>query len=158
MRRGVLLIELLLSLVLLGVAAVSLVSLLSVLMAAGATTSNQTQALRLCQERMEQVTSIIGLSEGTGSNPDTGFLPAMDNEQYGNTYLTESDYYQANYGTAGSLSALSPPRRVDRITRIEWVDDAYGGTTQDYFLVTVSVIWEEAGRRRIVSIKRYLLK
>jgi len=161
MRRGILLIELLLSLVLLGVAAVSLVSLLSVLMAAGATTSNQTQAFRLCQERMEQVASIIGLSEGTGSNPDTGFLPPMDKvsiEQYGNMYLTESDYYQTNYGTAGSLTALSPPRRVDRITQIEWVDDAYGGTTQDYFLVTVSVVWEEMGRRRIVSVKRYLLK
>ncbi|MCX7702707.1 MAG: hypothetical protein N2234_01195 [Planctomycetota bacterium] len=158
--RGLVLIELLLTLVLLGVAAVSVLSLLSVLMVASADTANRTAALRLAQERLEQVSSLLGLSEGTGSNPDDGFLPMLSKvctRSFSGLYLTESDYYRANYGTAPSLTALSPPQRVDRITQIEWKDDSYGGTAQDYFLVTVSVIWKEKGARQIVTLKRFVL-
>jgi|GEM_PF-2489422 hypothetical protein len=158
--RGFVLIELLLSLVLLGTAALSILGLLSVSMVAEADTGNKMAALRLCQERLEESCSFLFLSEGTGANPDDGFLPVMDKvcvQKYGNIFLTESDYYQTNYGTSPSLTALSPPQRVDRITQVRWVDDSYGGTTQDYFLVTVSVIWKETGIRHIVSLKRFVV-
>lgn len=160
MRRGLTLLELLLAMVLVGTAGVAVMSALNASRIAVRRSLNRHSALRLAQERLEQVSAILGLEEGTGSNPDTGFLPPLERVsllRYGSVWLTESDYYRDNFGTAGSLTALSPPQRVDRITTLQWVDDPDGGTTRDYLLATVYVIWSGHGGREIVKVSRYVL-
>ena len=160
MRRALTLLELLLSVVLVGTAGIAVMSALSASRLAVRRALNHQTALRLAQERLAQVSAMLGLSEGTGSNPDTGFLPPLDGvcvRKYGDVWLTESDYYRANFGTAGSLTALIPPQRVDRITVLKWVDDPDGGTAQDYLLAEVYVIWGGPVDRKIVKVSRYAL-
>ncbi len=158
-REGFTLLELMLALVLLGVAALGIVDLLSVTESQGHALLNREAALLICRERIEQLQNVRGLGEGTGSNPDGPFLPAFDKvcvERFGSLWLTESDYYAASDGTAPSRSALEPARRVDVVTQLRWVDDPAGGGVQDYLLATVTVVWRERGRRNTVSISRYV--
>ncbi|MEK7449618.1 MAG: hypothetical protein AAB019_09055, partial [Planctomycetota bacterium] len=102
----------------------------------------------------------VSLTEGTGSNPADTFLPVLTktsvNLYQTNLFLTESDYYQVNYGTRGSLTGTSLPGRVDRITQIEWVDDATGGGAQDYKKITVRVFWPEGNQTKSVLLSSYI--
>jgi hypothetical protein len=43
--------------------------------------------------------------------------------------------------------------RVDRITRVEWVDDPAGGGMQDYYKVTVTVFWQDRGETKALSME-----
>jgi len=156
-RSGLTLLEMLLAVVLVGTAGVAVLEALQASRVAIRNSLNHATAMRLAQERLEQVSAMLGLSEGTGSNPEDDFLPALDKvcvRKFGDVWLTESDYYQKNYGTAGSLTALTPPQRVDRITVLKWVDDPDGGTAQDYLLAEVYCIW---GAKKSVKVSRYVL-
>lgn len=156
-ESGIILIDLLMAVVIVGVAAVAAVEMLTTSARAGRYTESLQTATSLCRERLEQIRNIPALWAGTGSNTGDSFLPDMSgvstDEYFPGFYLTESDTYQAAAGTPGSLSAMRPPVRVDRITRVEWMDDPAGGTAQDYYRVTVTVFWPEAGQTRALSME-----
>lgn len=156
-KSGIILIDMLMAVVIVGLAAVAAVELLTASARAGRYTEYLQAATSLCRERLEQIRNIPGLSAGTGSNSGDPFLPDMTNvstDQYlSGFYLTESDTYQASAGTPGSLAAMTPPVRFDRITRIEWVDDPAGGGVQDYYKVTVTVFWPDRGETRALSME-----
>lgn len=121
---------------------------------------NDAIALNLAQQRMEEVKKLqysgVAVNVGTGSNSADGFLPALNNVSTDvyltNFYLTDSNTYRAN----SSLLKMTPSRRVDLITQIEWVDDPFGGTAQDYKKVTVTVFWQESNRTQSNSLTTYL--
>lgn len=154
---GILLVELLLALAIVGIAAVAVLDILTSSVSAGRNTENLQRATSLCRERLEQIRNISSLLPGTGSNTGDPFLPDLSNVSVDayltGFYLTESDTYSASDGTPGSLSGMTPSGRIDRVTRIEWVDDPDGGTAQDYYKVTVVVFWREGGGTRRFSLE-----
>jgi type II secretory pathway pseudopilin PulG len=156
-KQGIILIDLLMAVVIVGVAGVAALDMLTAGARAGRYTENLQTATSLCRERLEQIRNIPALSAGTGSNAGDPFLPDMGgvstDEYFPGFFLTESDTYRAAAGTPGSLSAMRPPARVDRITRIEWMDDPTAGGAQDYYRVTVTVFWPEGGQRRALSME-----
>ena len=156
-NSGIILVELLLALAIVGIAGVAVLEILSSSISAGRNTENLQTAVSLCRERLEQVRLIPSLREGAGSNADDPFLPDMENVSVtpylAGFYLTESDVYAASDGTPGSLSGMRPPGRIDRITRIEWVDDPEGGDIRDYYRVTVTVFWREGSQTGSFSLE-----
>lgn len=157
---GIMLIDLLLATAIVGIAAVAILEILTASAQAGRRTEMSQIAVNLCRERLEQIRTISSVLPGTGSNSGDPFLPDLSDvsvQEYSpGFYLTQSDTYQASDGTPGSLSALNPPVRVDRITQIEWVDDGAGGTTQDYYKVTVTVFWNAGGATQSLSLETIL--
>jgi type II secretory pathway pseudopilin PulG len=156
-KSGIILIDLLMAVVIVGVAAVAAVELLTASGKAGRYTENLQTATSLCREKLEQIRNIPSLTAGTGFNTGDPFLPNLTNvstDSYlSGFYLTESDTYQASNGTPGSLTAMRPPARVDRITQIQWIDDPTGGGAQDYYRVTVTVLWPDRGETRMLSME-----
>jgi type II secretory pathway pseudopilin PulG len=156
-KSGIILIDLLMAVVIVGVAAVAAVELLTASGKAGRYAENLQTATSLCRERLEQLRNVPNLSAGTGSNAGDPFLPDMASvstgQYFSGFYLTESDTYQASSGTPGSLTGMRPPGRVDRITQVEWVDDPTGGGTQDYYKVTVTVFWQDRGETQGLSME-----
>ena len=156
-KTGIMLIDLLLSVAVVGIAAIATLEILVASNQAGRRAENAQAAASLCRERLEQMRNIPGLLPGTGSNSGDPFLPDMNSVSvtpyFSGFYLTESDTYQASDGTPGSLVGLGLSERVDRITRIQWVDDPGGGGGQDYLKVTVTVFWEEGGQRHSLSLE-----
>jgi type II secretory pathway pseudopilin PulG len=156
-KQGIILIDLLMAVVIVGIAAVAAVELLTASGKGGRYAENLQIATSLCRERLEQIRNIPGLSIGTGSNTGDALLPDLTDvstDQYlSGFYLTESDTYQVSAGTPGSLTAMRPPVRADRITQIEWVDDPAGGGSQDYFRVTVTVFWPDGGETKALSME-----
>jgi len=154
---GLILIEMIIAVAVAGIAAVAVLEILTSSVRAGRHSENIQTATNLCRERLEQIRNIPALSAGTGANATGPFLPDLNgvsvDAYFTGFYLTESDTYQASDGTPGSLIAMTPPGRVDRITRIEWVDDAGGGSAQDYFKVTVTVYWQRSGKTESVSLE-----
>jgi len=154
---GIIVVELLLAVAIVGIAAVAVLEILTSSVAAGRNTENLQRATSLCRERLEQIRNISGLSQGTGSNSGDPFLPDLTDvsvdSYFSGFYLTESDTYQISDGTPGSLAGMNPPSRIDRITRIEWVDDPDGGTARDYYRITVSVFWREGPNIRSFSLE-----
>jgi type II secretory pathway pseudopilin PulG len=151
------LIDLLMAVAIVGIAAIATLEIITASALAGKHTQHVQAASNLCRERLEQIRNISGLAAGAGSNVGDPFLPDLNNvsvEQYfSGFYLTESDTYQASDGTPGSLSVSGISGRVDRVTQIEWVDDPGGGGTQDYYKVTVWVFWQEGGKTRSLSLE-----
>jgi type II secretory pathway pseudopilin PulG len=156
-NTGIMLIDLLLAVAIVGITGVAAIDIMVASGRAGRHTQNMQAAANLCRERLEQIRSISNFSPGTGSNGGDAFLPDLAdvsvNEYFPGFYLTESDIYQASDGTPGSLTAMNPPGRVDRITQIRWVDDPTGGSIQDYFRATVTVFWRQDSQTRSVSIE-----
>jgi len=110
-RRGLTLLEILLAVVLVGAAGLAVLEALRASRAAIRNSLNGATALRLAQERLEQVSAMLGLSEGTGSNPQDDFLPALEKVC------------------------------VRKFGVLKWVNDPDGGTAQDYLLAEVYCIW-----------------
>jgi len=156
-KSGIILIDLLMAVVVVGIAAVAAVELLTASGKAGRYAENLQTATSLCRERLEQIRNISSLTAGTGSNTGDPFLPDLANvstDSYlSGLHLTESDTYQASSGTPGSLTGMRPPGRVDRITQIEWQDDPTGGGSRDYFRVTVTVFWRDGGATKALSME-----
>ena len=151
------LIDMLMAVAIVGIAAVATLEILTASVQAGRNTQDMQTATCLCRERLEQIRNIPALTAGTGSNAGDPFLPDMNDvsadEYFPGFFITESDTYQASDGTAGSLTGTTLSDRVDRVTRIEWVDDAGGGGLQDYFKVTVIVFWRRGAETRSMSLE-----
>lgn len=158
--RGFLLIELLLAVAVTGIVVATCLDIFDTANRASRQAQTVSEALNLCEQRMEEIRNLPVLQVGTGTNPADLFLPNLSNvsvtQYFPGYYLTESDYYAANYGTSPLFQAFAPPRRTERITQIEWVDDPAGGTAQDYFKVTVTVYYQDGGERRSASLVTYV--
>jgi type II secretory pathway pseudopilin PulG len=154
---GIMLVDLLMAIAIVGVAGVAMIDILTASSRAVRHTQNLQAAANLCRERLEEMRNVSSFQPGTGSNAGDAFLPDMSGvsvEEYSpGFYLTESDTYQASDGTPGSLTGMTPPGRVDRITIIEWVGDPGGGGTQDYFKATVTVFWRQGGHTSSLSME-----
>lgn len=157
---GFTLIELLLAMVIIGL---TLGVTLDMFIAGSKSTDqsmNDAIALNLAQQRMEEVKKLqysgVDVKVGTGSNPVNAFLPALNNVSTDvyltNFYLTDSN----TYPPSSSLLKMTPARRVDLITQVEWWDDPFGGTAQDYKKVTVTVFWQESSKTQSNSLTTYL--
>jgi type II secretory pathway pseudopilin PulG len=151
------LVDLLMAVAIVGVAALATIEMLTTSARAANQTENLQTAADFCRERLEEIRNVPGLVVGTGSNTSDTFLPDLNgvsvDKYFTDFYLTESDTYHASHGTSGSLVGMKPSGRVDRITRIEWIDDPSGGNTQDYFRITVSVFWQEGATLRSFSLE-----
>lgn len=158
------LVEIALSLLVVGLTLSSIMEMFITASRSSERQENLSVSLNIAQERMEEIKHLVykgeEISVGTEENLADDFLPVLLNVSVDSyllgTFLTESNYYQF-YGTPASLSYLSPPRRVDRITQVEWVDDA-GGTTQDYKKVTVTIFWPEDNQTKSVALTTYIRK
>ncbi len=162
MHKGFTLIEVLISVAIVGLALVGMLEMFTVASKGGKISENLSIATNLAQERMEEIKNLVQngvkISIGTGSNTGDDFLPDLESvstDSYldGNLYLTESDSY---FFTSTSLSAMIPVRRVDRITQIEWIDDPETSETEDYKKIQVTVFYQEKGKTTSTGLVTYV--
>lgn len=156
-NRGLMLIDLLMAVVIVGITAVAAIEILTASVQAGRRAQNLHTATSLCRSSLEEIRNVPDLLPGAGSNVGDPFLPDLTGvavrDYFPGFFLTESDTYQASDGTPGSLAGTMLAGRVDRITRVEWVNDPTGGGIEDYFKVTVTVYWQEGGATQSVSLE-----
>lgn len=146
MNKAFSLVEVLVTIAVVGFALVAIVEMFVVVSRGSESAENLSTATNLAQERVEEIRHLVqkgvSISIGAGSSSGT-FLPSLSNvsiDSYlnDNFYLTESNDCS---GAGPSLSEMTPPRRVDRITQVEWTD---GEDT--YKKVQVTVFWQEKGK------------
>lgn len=156
---GFTLIEILIATFIIGLTLVAAIEMFVVTTKTNEESGNDVIALNLVQQRLEEVKKLqyggVNIIVGTGSNAADGFLPALTDVSTDvyltGFYLTDSNTYRVN----SSLAKMNPQRRLDLITRINWVDDLFGGTAQDYKQVNVTAFWQESGRIKSLSLSTY---
>ena len=163
---GFILVEIALAIAIVGFTLASITKMLVVASKSSEQQENVAVALNLAQARMEEIKNLAykgdTIEKGEGSNYADSWLPDLVDVSINSynplipEYLTESDYYQGTGGTAGSLSYMTPPRRIDRITQVQWVDDPEGGSSEDYKKVTVTVFWYEETQLQSVFLTTYI--
>lgn len=143
---GFTLIEVLIAVAVTGIALVTIMEIFNTASRAGKQGGNLSIAINLAQQRVEEVKDLVlngtKVNVGAGSNTGDSFLPDLNNvstDNYfgGKLYLTESNTYPS---AAPSLSKMDPPRRVDIITQVVWVEEI-----NTYKKVQVTVFWQEKG-------------
>ncbi len=156
MKKGFSLIEVLVTVAIVGFGLIAIVEMFNVTGRGSEGAENLSIATNLAQERMEEIRHLaqngVKISVGTGNNSGDDFLPDLESvstDSYldENLYLTESDTYR----TDSSLSAMTPSRRVDRVTQVEWAE---GENT--YKKVQVTVFWQEKGKTLSMGLVSYV--
>ena len=156
MKKGFSLIEVLVTVAIVGFGLIAIVEMFNVTGRGSESAENFSIAINLAQERIEEIRHLVqngvSISIGTGSSTGT-FLPSLSNvstDSYldGNLHLAESDDC---LGADPSLSEMTPSLRVDRVTHVEWAEDA-----DTYKKVQVTVFWKEKGETLSTGLVSYV--